>query len=444
MEVVRPGPGRIRGAGRRAGPDRPGSAPGRIRLRDGRPVVTDSVPTPRPEEVPAPATGSWSATASTGRPRSPPGWRTAQVPPRSRPTRWPDVRPIAESRGRPRAPDRLCHGTEAEDLLRRLAPQVLGAVARRYGHFATAEDAAQEALLAAATQWPADGVPGNPRGLADHGRLTPADRPAAQRAGRGSVARTRSPAAALPEQWLAPGRRPAGVESDDTLILLFLCCHPVAVAGLADRADPARGRRPDHRRDRPGVPGARGDHDPAHQPGQGAGSRTAASRSAMPNGPASAANGSRAVLHVLYLIFNEGYASHLRARAAPRGAVGRGDPAGPRWSAGCCPTTARSTGLLALMLLTDAQPAGPHRAGRRADPAGRAGPEPLGRRRRSPRAWRSSPARCRAGDVGPYQLQAAIAAVHDEAASAEATDWPQIAGAVRAARCGSPTIPWWR
>src|SRR5919108_1309388 len=53
---------------------------------------------------------------------------------------------------------------DAEDLLRRLAPQVLGALVRRYGHFGTAEDAVQEALLAAAVQWPRDGVPDNPRG----------------------------------------------------------------------------------------------------------------------------------------------------------------------------------------------------------------------------------------------------------------------------------------
>src|SRR5450631_495382 len=53
---------------------------------------------------------------------------------------------------------------EVEDLLRRLAPQVLGALVRRYGHFDTAEDAVQEALLAAATQWPADGIPRDPRG----------------------------------------------------------------------------------------------------------------------------------------------------------------------------------------------------------------------------------------------------------------------------------------
>jgi predicted RNA polymerase sigma factor len=73
--------------------------------------------------------------------------------------------------------------TEVEDLLRRLAPQVLGAVVRRYGHFDTAEDAAQEALLAAAMHWAEGWHPGQSSRLADNGRLAQADRPAAQRAG---------------------------------------------------------------------------------------------------------------------------------------------------------------------------------------------------------------------------------------------------------------------
>src|SRR3981081_961769 len=112
---------------------------------------------PRPRGC-SPGTGSWSARASTVRPRSRGGWRTA--------------RRRTSSRG---APTRTCgrspipgmtwmSDTEVEGLLRRLAPQVLGAVVRRYGHFDTAEDAVQEALLAAATQWPEDGVPDSPRG----------------------------------------------------------------------------------------------------------------------------------------------------------------------------------------------------------------------------------------------------------------------------------------
>ena len=69
---------------------------------------------------------------------------------------------------------------------------------------------------------------------------------------------------------------------------------------------------------------------------------------------------------------------------------------------------------------------GADRTGRRADPARRAGSNAVGSAARSPRASRSSPPRCRRGSIGAYQLQAAIAAVHDEAARAEDTDWPQI------------------
>jgi predicted RNA polymerase sigma factor len=111
-------------------------------------------------------------------------------------------------------------GPEVEDLLRRLAPQVLGAVVRRYGHFATAEDAAQEALLAAATQWPRDGVPENPRGWL----ITVAARRLTDLL-RGEQARQRREDTVsrwtLPDQWLAPAADRPASESDDTLILLF-------------------------------------------------------------------------------------------------------------------------------------------------------------------------------------------------------------------------------
>src|SRR5215469_6647508 len=115
-------------------------------------------------------------------------------------------------------------GIEAEDLLRELAPQVLGALVRRYGHFDAAEDATQEALLAAAAQWPAGGVPEHPRAwliTVASRRLTDLLRSEqARRSREEAVARW-----ALPEQWLAPAadRPPDG---DDTLILLFMCCHP--------------------------------------------------------------------------------------------------------------------------------------------------------------------------------------------------------------------------
>src|SRR4029450_1540198 len=116
------------------------------------------------------------------------------------------------------------HDPDVEDLLRPLAPQVLGAVVRRYGHFDLAEDATQEALLAAATQWPATGIPDNPRGwliTVAARRLTDLLRSEQARQHReATVARW-----ARPERQPAPpGDRPA--ESDDTLILLFMCCHP--------------------------------------------------------------------------------------------------------------------------------------------------------------------------------------------------------------------------
>ena len=115
---------------------------------------------------------------------------------------------------------------DIEDLLRELAPQVLGALIRRHGRFDACEDAVQEALLAAATQWPADGVPGNPRGwliavanrrLIDHIRSESARR-----------RREDATAAATPvdEQQAPPADAEREVEGDDTLALLFLCCHP--------------------------------------------------------------------------------------------------------------------------------------------------------------------------------------------------------------------------
>ena len=114
----------------------------------------------------------------------------------------------------------------AEDLLRDLAPQVLGALVRRYGHFDTAEDAVQEALLAAAVQWPTDGIPANPRGwliTVASRRLTDLLRAEQARQRREETAARQ----VVPGQWRGGRRgrrRPAA--ADDTLILLFLCCHP--------------------------------------------------------------------------------------------------------------------------------------------------------------------------------------------------------------------------
>src|SRR5438309_10749948 len=115
--------------------------------------------------------------------------------------------------------------SETEDLLRHLAPQVLGALVRRYGHFDTAEDATQEALLAAAVQWPADGIPQSPRAwlisVASR-RLTDLLRSEQARQRREDTVAQWT----LPDQWLAPSADRAATESDDSLILLFMCCHP--------------------------------------------------------------------------------------------------------------------------------------------------------------------------------------------------------------------------
>ncbi|MGC4750210.1 sigma factor [Micromonospora sp. DT201] len=112
-----------------------------------------------------------------------------------------------------------------EDLLRELAPQVLDALVRRYGHFDTVENAVQEALIAAADHWPRDGVPENPQGwliTVASRRLTDLLRREQARMRReDTVARW-----ALPEQWRAPPADRAPPDADDTLILLFLCCHP--------------------------------------------------------------------------------------------------------------------------------------------------------------------------------------------------------------------------
>ncbi|MEV4543412.1 RNA polymerase sigma factor [Micromonospora echinaurantiaca] len=308
-----------------------------------------------------------------------------------------------------------------EDLLRRLAPQVLGALVRRYGHFDTAEDATQEALIAAATGWPRDGVPDNPRGwliTVASRRLTDLLRgEQARRRREETVARR-----VLPEQRLAPAADRPPTDTDDALTLLFLCCHPAlspasqialtlrAVGGLST-AEVARAFLvPEATMTRRITRGKQRIRDSGLP-------------FAMPTGPERAAR-LAAVLHVLYLIFNEGYAS----TAGP--ALLRADLAAEairltRLLHRLLPDDPEVTGLLALMLLTDA------RAPARTGPHGEL--VPMAEQDRS--RWKADQiaegvalvtAALPRGRVGPYQLQAAIAAVHDEAPSAEATDWTQI------------------
>jgi RNA polymerase sigma factor (sigma-70 family) len=312
-------------------------------------------------------------------------------------------------------------GNDVEGLLRRLAPQVLGAVVRRYGHFDTAEDAVQEALIAAATQWPADGLPDNPRAWL----ITVAARRLTDLLRAAQARRRREDTAArwvLPENWLAPAADRVPADSDDTLILLFMCCHRAlspasqialtlrAVGGLTT-AEVARAflvpeatmtRRISRAKQRIKDSGIPFGMPPAGERAERLG----------------------AVLHVLYLIFNEGYAS----TAGPD--LHRADLAAEairlaRLVHGLLPDDGEVTGLLALMLLTDAR-----------RPA-RTGPDgaliPMAEQDRG--RWNADQiaegvalisAALPRGPTGPYQLQAAIAAVHDEAPSAGATDWPQI------------------
>jgi RNA polymerase sigma factor (sigma-70 family) len=303
-----------------------------------------------------------------------------------------------------------------EDLLRELAPQVLATLVRRYGDFGTCEDATQEALLAAALQWPAAGTPANPRGWL----TTVASRRWIERWRQEAARRRREETAAA----LAPPDPGPGPAADDTLTLLLLCCHPSltqasqvaltlrAVGGLTT-AEIARALL---------VPEAT-----VAQRISRAKQRIRASGAEF-RLPSEAERAERlgAVLQVLYLIFNEGYT----ASSGP--ALARVELSGEairltRQLHRLLPDDGEVAGLLALMLLTDAR-----------RPA-RTGPDgalvPLAEQDRArwdaqaiaegvgliTRTLASAP-------VGPYQLQAAIAAVHDEAARFEDTDWDQILG----------------
>jgi len=312
-----------------------------------------------------------------------------------------------------------------EDLLRELAPQVLGALVRRYGHFDACEDAVQEALVAAAVQWPEQGRPDNPRGwlitvasrrLTDHLR---SDESRRRREGATAAAVPSDAAVAPPADSGsdAPGDR------DDTLHLLFLCCHPAlsppsqlaltlrAVGGLTT-AEIARAflvpeatmaQRISRAKQRIRAAGATFDAPPEGE---------WAPRLAV-------------VLHVLYLMFNEGYVTSSGPDLA------RGDLTGEaiRLARGLhtrLPDDGEVAGLLALMLLTEA------RRPARTDATGalvRLDEQDRSRWDRDlidegvalvTRTLAST------DRLGPYQLQAAIAAVHDEAPAAAQTDWPQI------------------
>jgi len=312
-------------------------------------------------------------------------------------------------------------GSEVEDLLRRLAPQVLGALVRRYGNFDTAEDAVQEALLAAATQWPTDGVPDNPRGwliTVASRRLTDLLRSEQARQRReDTVARWE-----LPLQHATPAADTPPAESDDTLVLLVLCCHPAldAAAQIALTLRAVGGLRT--------VEIARAflvSEATMTRRISRAKQRITSSGTvfAMPTGSDRAAR-LAAAARVLYLMFTEGYT------ATTGSSLQRPDLAAEairltRLLHRMLPENSEIAGLLALMLLTDTRR--PARTG----PRGELIPLPEQDRTR----WDATritegveliTATLPRGPVGPYQLQAAIAALHDEAADHATTDWPQI------------------
>ncbi len=307
-----------------------------------------------------------------------------------------------------------------EDLLRELAPQVLGALLRRFKDFAAAEDAVQEALLSAATTWPQEGRPDNPRAWL----IQVAFRRMTDQL-RSEVARRRREdqvAAELQREQEAEGEGEIDPHEDDTLLLLFMCCHPaltpasaiavtlravgglstaeIANAFLAPEATMAqRISRGKQTIKTSGVPFAR------------------------PT-PAEWHERLRAVLHVLYLMFNEGYTSSVGPELQRRDLANEAIRL-TRVVHRLLPEDAEVMGLLALMLLTDA------RRLARSDGAGDL--IPLAEQDRA--LWDRDAiaegialvsAALPRGAVGPYQLQAAIAAIHDEAARAEDTDWPQI------------------
>jgi RNA polymerase sigma factor (sigma-70 family) len=297
-------------------------------------------------------------------------------------------------------------------LLRDLAPEVLGTLVRRSGDFVAAEDAVQEALIAAASRWPRDGVPENPRAWL------------VQTATRRLIDQWRSDQSRRERERMALQERPSGEVSDqdDSLILLFMCCHPaltpasavaltlravgglttaeIARAFLVDEATMAqRISRAKQRIKASGVP--------FRMPSRG-----------------QQAEWLRAVLHVLYLIFNEGYTSssgsELQRVELTEEAIRL-----TRIVHRVLPDDGEVAGLLALMLMIDA------RRPARADAAGElvtldVQDRTLWDRELVAEGVAVLNAAMGKGRVGEYRIQAAIAALHDQAPTAEDTDWPQI------------------
>ncbi|GAA2098789.1 RNA polymerase sigma factor [Actinomadura alba] len=308
-----------------------------------------------------------------------------------------------------------------DELLRGLAPQVLGALVRRWDDFDATEDALQEALISAAVQWPAEGPPRNPRGwlvTVASRRLTDQRRRDAARRRRETTAM----AAVPPDELVAPPADRPSYARDDTLTLLFLCCHPAltpesqvaltlrAVGGLTTAQIAAAFLVPETTMAR------RISRAKRHIAAAGATFGPLSERERGDRFPT--------VLRVLYLIFNEGYTAttgtSLRRAELTDEAIRLA-----RQVHDLLPDDGEVAGLLALMLLTDA------RSPARTAPDGSL--VPLAEQDRG--RWRARQIQegvalitgtLPRSLIGPYQLQAAIAAVHAEAARAEDTDWPQI------------------
>lgn len=309
----------------------------------------------------------------------------------------------------------------AEDLLRDLAPQVLGALVRRHRSFDLCEDAVQDALVEAVTQWPTRGIPDHPRAwLATVATRRLIDRVRSDQSRR--LREQRVIVGSPPAEFITAPDEEAGQDRDDSLILLLMCCHPAlspptqialtlrAVGGLTTAEIAGAFFVPEATmaqrisRAKQGI-------------------REAGATFSMPP-PAEMDFRLRAVLHVLYLIFNEGYTTssgdqitrpdltHEAIRLTKDLRLVR-------------PDDGEVKGLLALMLLTEA------RRPARVDPAGR----PVDLVDQDRRRWNQAlieegvqlvTEALQQGPPGAYQLQAAIAAIHDEASGPADTDWPQI------------------
>jgi RNA polymerase sigma factor (sigma-70 family) len=312
-------------------------------------------------------------------------------------------------------------GAVPEDLLRDLAPQVLGALMRRFRDFDTAEDAVQEALLAAATQWPESGVPDNPRGWliqVAFRRMTDQYRTLRARRRREQLAVSEDP-----DQQVVPSLdADHASERDDGLVLLFMCCHPAltpasataltlrAVGGLTTAEIAGAYMVPE-----------------ATMAQRISRAKQSIKASGVPfRMPATGEWPTRldAVRHVLYLIFNEGYATS-GGTSLVRLDLSNEAIRLARMLHRVLPDDAEATGLLSLMLLTDARR--PARVGPDGELISLADQDrsKWDRHKIDEGVALVTEALPR-GNVGPYLLQAAIAALHDEAPSTEATDWPQI------------------